>query len=45
MTGSVELPERTGPSPLLRPATAINTTYRKGKKKRKEKKLIDKVTN
>lgn len=25
MTGQVELPERTGPNPLLRPATAINT--------------------
>lgn len=33
MTGKAVLPESTGPKPLLRPATAISTTY--GKKPRK----------
>lgn len=38
MSGKTVLPESTGPKPLLRPATAINTTYRK--KKKNKKKLV-----
>lgn len=36
MTGKTVLPESTGPKPLLRPATAISTTYRDKKKTRKK---------
>lgn len=34
MTGKTVLPESTGPKPLLRPATAISTTYGKRNKKK-----------
>lgn len=42
MTGDVVLPESTGPKPLLRPATATNTTYRKRQRGKKEKLAINK---
>jgi len=38
MTGKTVLPESTGPKPLLRPATAISTTY----SKKKQEKTCDK---